>query len=137
MQPLAIRLQPKRRSIVAETHAELLDALNSADRLADETGHLGLIALEAANGNALSLVVGGAETVLLFDLAGGTEPRYLSRGASADESPQLECFLQFAERTLLPRWAVIPRELAIPAIEEFAASNELPQAIEWARLRKR
>jgi hypothetical protein len=132
MQPLAIKLQPGRRPIVAESQSELLDALNSGDRLADETGRPGLVSLAAANGNTLSLVVGGTDTVLLFDYAGADAPHFLSRGAGEAESPWFECFLHFTERRALPRWAVIPRELAISAVEEFAASNELPQVIEWA-----
>ncbi len=132
MQPLAIKLRQSARPIVAETQAELLAALASADEEADTTGQLGLIDIKAANGNTLFVAVGGPETVLGFRPADGGPQCLLSRGPVEDAEPAFECFLHFAEAREYPRWAVIPRDAGIAALEEFAASNELPMSIEWS-----
>lgn len=132
MQPIAIRLRASRRRLVAESELELHAAITSADREADETGKLSIVDFQAANGNTLSVIVGGAETALSFRFAGDVEPRFLSRGTDVSATPGLVFSRLGGNELECPRWAVIPRSDGLSALDEFAVSNELPQLVEWA-----
>jgi Immunity protein Imm1 len=132
VQPIAVRLRASRRRLVAESERELHEAIAAADREADETGKLAIVDFQAANGNMLSVIVGSAETALSFRFAGDVEPRFLSRGADSSNDPGIVFSRAAGNEIECPRWAVISRSDGLSALDEFAASNELPQRIEWA-----
>jgi hypothetical protein len=135
MHPIAVRLRASRKRIVAETEADLHAAIAAADKEADDTGIMALVDFEAANGNTLSVVVGGAETALSFRYADDVTPRFLSRGHDS-HGPPLPCSRDFTHQIECPRSAVISRGEGMAALEEFAASNELPLSVAWDPLKR-
>jgi len=130
MQPLAIRVRSRKR-IVAESESELHAALTIAEEEADRAGTMGLVDFEAANGNRLSMLVGGEETALSWRYPGDTEPRFLSQG-DPSATGGIPCSRDFNNRVDCPRWSLIPRADGLAALDEFAASNEIPEAVQWA-----
>jgi hypothetical protein len=130
MQPLAIRVRSRKR-IVAESESELHAALTVAEEEADRAGTMGLVDFEAANGNRLSMLVGGADTALSWRYPGDTDPRFLSEG-DPSAAGSVPCSRDFNNRIECPRWALIPRADGLAALDEFAASNEIPEAVQWA-----
>lgn len=69
---------------------------------------LNVIYIEAANGNALSIVVGCGETVLGFSYGHGNPPYYESRGPAVDDEPVLTGYVSYKHHTEFPRRCVIP-----------------------------
>jgi hypothetical protein len=132
VQPIAIRLRASRRRQVAESELELHAAIAAADREADVTGKLAIVDFEAANGNTLSVIVGGAETALSFRFAGDVLPRFLSRGPASSIDPKIVFSREPGDEMECPAWAVISRGDGLAALDEFAASNEMPRLVEWA-----
>ena len=131
MQPLAIRLRATRKRLVAETETEVHAALTAAEQEADRVGKAGLVDFEAANGSTLSMMIGGAETMLSWRYAGDTEPRFLSLG---DPGAQGTVVLSrdFKDHVDAPRWALISRADGLAALDEFAKSNDIPECVQWA-----
>jgi hypothetical protein len=112
--------------------AEELDAiLENAAAEAREHGMLNLIFLEADNGNAISMVVGGDETVLGFNYSHMNPPYYTSRGSSNAIQPVLTCYGSFQHHTEFPRKCVISMKQGRAAVHEFLATGALPECIAW------
>jgi immunity protein Imm1 of predicted polymorphic toxin system len=131
MQPLAIRLRATRKRLVAETEAEVQSALAAAEQEADRVGKTGIVDFQAANGSTLSMLVGGAETMLSWRYDGDTEPRFLSLG-DADAQGTITISRDFSDRVVAPRWALIPRAEGLAALDEFVKSNDIPECVGWA-----
>ena len=131
MQPLAIRLRAARRRVVAESEQEVHAALTAAEQEADRVGKTALIDFEAANGSKLSLLIGRAETVLSWRYAGDEEPRFLSLG-DANATGAIALSRDFQDRIDVPRWALISRADGLAALDQFVASNEIPECVQWA-----
>ena len=112
---------------IEELDSVLFEAANEA-KLGEK---LNIIYLEADNGNAISIAVGGDETVLGFTYSHNNPPYYASRGISGDEEPVLTAYVYLEHHTEYPRRNVIPIALAISAIHEFIESGELPASIQW------
>jgi hypothetical protein len=130
MQPLAIRLRATRKRLVAETETEVQAALAAAEQEADRVGKTGLVDFVAANGSTLSMLVGGAETMLSWRYDGDTEPRFLSLG-DPDARGTVDISRDFLDRIHAPRWALIPRADGLAALDEFAKSNDIPECVQW------
>lgn len=131
MQPLAIRLRATRKRLVAETESEVHAALTRAEQEADRIGKTALVDFEAANGSRLSMLVGSAETLLSWRYAGDADPRYLSLG-DATATGAVTLSRDFNDRVDVPRWALISRADGLAALDEFAASNDIPACVQWA-----
>ena len=131
MQPLAIRLRAARRRVVAESEQEVHAALTAAEQEADRVGKTALVDFEAANGSKLSLLIGRAETVLSWRYAGDEEPRFLSLG-DANATGAIALSRDFKDRIDVPRWALISRAEGLAALDQFVASNEIPECVQWA-----
>lgn len=131
MQPLAIRLRAARKRVVAETEQEVHAALTAAEQEADRVGKTALIDFVAANGSQLSMLVGRAETVLSWRYAGDEEPRFLSFG-DANAAGLIALSRDFNDRIDVPRWAMISRGDGLAALDEFVASNDIPECVQWA-----
>lgn len=131
MQPIAIRLRTQRQRLVAESEADVHAALTRAEQEADSAGSLALVDFQAANGNMISLVVGGADIALSFRYDGDVEPRFLSLGNPSARG-SFPCSRDFTRHIHCPRWALVSRLAGLTALEEFVNSNELPGCIEWA-----
>jgi hypothetical protein len=131
MQPLAIRLRAARKRVVAESETEVHSALTTAEQEADRVGKTALVDFVAANGSQLSMLVGRAETVLSWRYAGDEEPRFLSLG-DANASGVIALSRDFNDRIDVPRWAMISRGDGLAALDQFVASNDIPECVQWA-----
>src|SRR5215469_17795228 len=86
--------------IAVDDGLQLDDALRDAENEARAQGRLGVIIIEAANKNAITMVVGNStETVLGFDYGHGNPPYYASKGISNEVEPVMTCYLTFAHHT--------------------------------------
>jgi len=109
-----------------------LDAvLRAASEEARSKNILGAIIIESENGNSITMVVGGDETVLGFDYGHGNHPYYASKGASERNEPFLTCYLSFQHHTEFPRKNVIPYNDGAKAVAQFVDSGNLPTCISW------
>ena len=117
-------------AVPARSRQELTDLLASASRLAQDAGMLAIVTLESEFGATLSIVVGGEETVLGFD-ASLDPPYFVSKGASNDEQPVLECYLHFEHHTEFLRNEVIPFNLGEQAAHEFLETGVRPECVQW------
>ena len=116
--------------IAVDDGLQLDDALREAENEARARGLLGVIIIEAANKNSITMLVGSStETVLGFDYRHG--PYYASKGISNEVEPVITCYLTFAHHTEFPRKFVIPVADGVEAVKEFIGSGELPTCITW------
>jgi hypothetical protein len=133
MQPLAVSIRASRRKLVAENERDVHDALIHAENEAHSSGSMALVDFQAANGNTISLIVGGHDdTALSFRYAGDVDPRFLSLGDRA-AAGTVSCSRDFSTRIDCPRSALISRIAGLAALDEFVVTNELPACIEWVR----
>ena len=109
--------------------SQLDEALQSAAEEARTRNLLGAVLIEAANGNVISIVVGGEETVLTFDSS--DQRYYASRGTSDADEPIMTCFLTMQHHTEFPRKYVIPVADGVQAVRQFLNSGDLPTCITW------
>jgi hypothetical protein len=131
MQPLAVRIRAVRRKLVAENERDVHDALMLAEREADASGSMALVDFQAANGNMISMIVGGADdTALSFRYDGDVDPRFLSVG-DANATGTVPCSRDFINTINSPRSALISRIAGLAALDEFAVTNDLPTCIAW------
>jgi Immunity protein Imm1 len=114
------------------TAAELERAVGFASEEARVQGMLNVIYIEAPNGDALSLVVGGDETVLGFTSGHGDPPSYESRGPVTDERPFRTAYVSLMHHTEFPRRRVIPMQMGMSAAKEFIETGSLPTCVSWA-----
>jgi hypothetical protein len=121
-----------REPIDVTTAAELEHAVHFASEEARMRGMLNVIYIEAPNGDALSVVVGGDETALGFACGHGDPPYYESRGPVADDRPLLTAYVSFRHHTEFPRRCVIPMQMGMSAGKEFVETASLPMCVSWA-----
>ncbi|MBC8028373.1 MAG: hypothetical protein H7Y89_20455 [Steroidobacteraceae bacterium] len=131
MQPLAVSIRATRRKLVAENERDVHDAVLHAENEAHTSDSMGLVDFQAANGNTISLIVGGHDdTALSFRYAGDIDPRFLSLGDRA-ATGTVPCSRDFNNQIDCPRSALISRIAGLAALDEFAVTNDLPACIEW------
>jgi len=88
---------------MVEDQGQLDEVLNAAAQEARSHNRLGAVLIEAANGNIITMVVGGEETVLGFDYSHRNPPYYASRGVSNADEPKITCYLTMQHHTEFPR----------------------------------
>jgi hypothetical protein len=113
-----------------QSNDELADVLAEAKARAEKAERLAAITLEADGGAVLSLVVGGAESVLAFQ-ASFDPPYFASKGPSDEDQPYLECYLHFEHHTEFPRASVISIGNAELAAYEFLETGVRPECVKW------
>ena len=106
----------------------------SASEEARAEGLLNIIFIEAENGNYITLVVGGDETVLAFNYGHRDPPYYASRGENESEEPVMTAYLVLHHHTEFARKWVIPMKQGMLAVHEFCETGELPKCIEWTEV---
>ena len=116
---------------VVNSSAELERTLALAESQARAAGKLNVIFLRAANGDRLSVVVGGAETVLGFTYGHGDPPYYASTGDTEADQPVLTAFVGLAHHTEFPRRYVVPMENGRQAAAQFLQTGDRPAAVQW------
>jgi Immunity protein Imm1 len=121
-------------AISAGTESEVDAILASAAEEARAVGRLNLITMVAENGNSLSLVVGGKESVLGFTASSRKPPYYGSKGIEMAEEPVLTAYLGLKHHSEFPRYRVIPFAMAIAAAHDFLATGLLPKGISWTEI---
>jgi hypothetical protein len=131
MVDLSIAVHDGEEAIRVSTTAGLNRVIHMACEEARVGKMLNIVSLEAPSGNTLSLVVGGDDTVVSFIHGHRNPPYYASRGAEAGAHPVMTCYVGLVHHTEFPRKYVIPFEKGLIAAHEFAASESLPQSIEW------
>ena len=118
--------------LIVRDAAQLDEALGQAAEEARKRGMLGAVLIEAENGNVLTMVVGGDDTVLGFDDYNDQNVRrYASRGASDGVEPIMTCYLAMHHHTEFPRKNVIPLPDGVKAVRQFLDSGGLPTCINW------
>lgn len=131
MQPLAVSIRAIARKLVAENARDVHDALMQAENEAHASNCMALVDFQAANGNMISLIVGGHDdTALSFRYAEDVDPRFLSLGDRA-ATGTVACSREFNNQIDCPRSALISRIAGLAALDEFAVTNDLPACIEW------
>ena len=110
---------------------QLTAALEAASDEARAKNMLSAVILEAENGNSITMVVGGEETVLGFEYGHLDPPYYASKGQSDEDEPLLTCFLTFEHHTEFQRRYVIAYADGVKAVAEFLDSGNLPTCINW------
>jgi hypothetical protein len=128
---VSLRIRDGEDDIHVTTMAELDRVLHQAGEEARAQAILSTIFLDAANGNVLSLVVGGDETVLTFTYGHLDPPYYASRGAAADPLPVMTCYVGLSHHTEFPRIYVVPYASGLVAAHEFVESGALPPSMQW------
>ena len=128
---LQVRIREDAGPLKVEDDNQLDEVLRTATEEARKRGTLGAILIEAANGNIITMVVGGDETVLGFDYGHHDPPYYSSRGPSNEDEPILTCQLTFQHHTEFPRKSVIPIADGVKAVRQFLHSGNLPACINW------
>ena len=128
---LQVRIREDAGPLKVEDDNQLDEVLRTATEEARKSGTVGAILIEAANGNVITMVVGGDETVLGFDYGHHDPPYYSSRGPSNEDEPILTCRLTLQHHTEFPRKCVIPIADGVKAIRQFLHSGDLPACINW------
>jgi len=131
MGKLSIRVREGEDPMMVTDTGQLLRVLEQAASDASSVTRPNMIDLTARNGDTLSIVVGGEETVLGFTHGNGLPPYYASRGASSEVHPVMTCYLHSAHHTEFPRHAVIARESGLAAAVEFLHVEALPKCVQW------
>ncbi|QHO76206.1 hypothetical protein ACH79_29995 [Bradyrhizobium sp. CCBAU 051011] len=131
MADLSISVHDAEPAARISTPTELERVIRLASEEARARKMLNIIILEAANGNHLSFVVGGDDTVLSFTYGHRNPPYYASRGAQASTHPIMTCYVGLVHHTEFAREYVISFERGLTAVQEFAESGALPQSMEW------
>jgi hypothetical protein len=111
--------------------AELEQTLSDAASQAQAARLLNVVFLHAPNGDQLSLVVGGDETVLGFNHGHGNPPYYASAGQATADEPVLTAYAGLVHHTEFPRRWVVPMSTGRLAATEFLATGTRPTSVEW------
>ena|SRR5688572_4969198 len=116
---------------VLRSTAELDQTLAEAAAQAQAAKLLNIVFLSAPNGDQLSLVVGGDETVLGFNHGHGNPPYYASAGEAQGDEPVLTAYAGLVHHTEFPRRWVVPMSTGRQAAIEFLSTCALPASVQW------
>jgi hypothetical protein len=105
---LRITIREGEAPLIVRDTPQLDKALGQAAEVARKRGMLGAMLIEADNGNVMTMVVGGDQTVLGFDYGEPNPRHYASRGASDADAPTMICYFRMQHHTEFPRKYVIP-----------------------------
>jgi hypothetical protein len=128
---LTITLHGDQPPLPVKDTSQLDQVLSAASGEARTRRILAGILIEAENGNVITMVVGGEETVLGFDHGHSKPPYYASKGKCQEENPKLVCLLNFSHYSEFSRKYAIPLEDGVGAVRQFLHSGELPTCIDW------
>jgi hypothetical protein len=131
---MKITVHENEPSIEVQDVASVSEVISSAAEEARATGLLNIISIEADNGNYLTLVVGGDETVLGFNYAHQDPPYYASKGKDESDEPVMTAYVALRHHTEFPRRWVISMKEGLLAVQEFCETSELPRRIEWTEV---
>lgn len=125
-----ISVRERQPWIEASSADELDRAIEDAIAEAQSANMLNIVFVETPNGNELSIVLGGDETVVQFTYASLDPPYLVSRGKSGQEEPVMTAYVSLNHHTEFPRKWVIPMEDGRAALQEFVRTSLPPTNIE-------
>lgn len=114
---LRISIRDDAPPLTVTDSSQLDEVLQRASEEARRQKVLGAILIEADNGNLITMVVGGEETVLGFDYGNQNPLYHASRGTSDADRPLMTCFLTMQHHTEFPRKYVIPVGDGVKAVK--------------------
>ncbi len=117
--------------IEATSIDELDSIIEQAATEAADAGRTNISFMRGENGNYVSLVVGTEETVLGFNYSHNEPPYFVSKGAAEEDEPLVTAYISLEHPTTFSRCWVIPFADGLRGVHEFAATNEMPECIEW------
>lgn len=124
--------------VFVESEDQLVDALGEMDGAARRSGEL-VVAVLAADIDAvdtpyLSLVVGGDESVLVYEAGvDGPESGFSAGSHTGDVAP---VFARYGTGTTeFQRWMVVPKHAAMAAARELFRTGTRPTNVAWADFR--
>ena len=115
-------------------HQQLDHEVHQLGQIAGKKRMLAIAFLKAQNGNEISFVAGGKESVLCFTYAHQEPPYLASSGRGAEEVPVLTALACMEHHTEYPSTWVIPMAEATGALREFQNTGDLPQGISWVEI---
>ena len=128
---LSIAIVERSSPTDVQDEAALHAVLRFATDAAVAAGRLNVLLLTAPNGNELTLVVGGTETVLGFTYGHGDPPYFASQGTDSAVEPVLTGYYLLGHHTEFPRYTVVPMALGTLAAGEFLTTAALPSCVQW------
>lgn len=131
MVTLIVTTKNAQRGVEVTRVADLDALVDDVSAEARSLARLNIITLAAPNGDELSLVVGGDETVLGFRFGHRNPPYYASAGDAKSAQPPLTAFLGLEHHTELPRSAVVPISVGRQAAREFIVAGRRPASVRW------
>jgi hypothetical protein len=131
---IRITVHETKPSIWVQSIADLDKVIASVSKEARTEDLLSIVLLEADNGNCISLVVGGDETVLGFTYGHLDPPYYASKGKDESDEPVMTTYAFFRHHTEFSRKSVISMKEGTLAVYEFFETSDLPKCIEWAEV---
>ena len=132
--PATITIHDKTSAAPVSDASQLDTILGEASEEARSRGILGAVIIEAENGNSITMVVGGSESVLTFDYGHRNPPYYISKGVSETDEPILTCYLNFQHHSEFSRKNVIPYHEGAKAVAQFIDSGKLPTNVSWEEI---
>jgi Immunity protein Imm1 len=131
MTTLIAAIDHSKPAVRLDSEASLDAALDAAAHEARHAGRLNVISLIAPNGDKLTVVLGGVDTVVGFTTGSGTPPYFASAGNGTVDTPVLTAFVQLEHHTEFSRRWVVPVELGRRAAREFMATGRRPASLAW------
>jgi hypothetical protein len=131
---MKITVYEDKPSIEIQDIASVNEVISSASEEAHAKGLLNVIFVEADNGNYLTLVVGGDETVLGFNYGHLDPPYYASKGNNENDEPVMTAYVSLRHHTEFPGKWVLSMQEGMLAVQEFCETGELPKCIKWTEV---
>ena len=119
---------------MVRTVRELEEALSHASFGAKQAGLFNIVTLTAPNGDWMSLVVGGDETVVSYNHGHGDPPYYASLREADSDDPAFTAFVSLKHHTEFPRRWVVPMSSGWQAAAEFLETGRRPTNLRWVEV---
>lgn len=131
MVQLSVTVEDGGPDLMVSSAPELDCVLSDAAFQSMSAGRLNIIILAAPNGDWLSLVVGGDETVVGFNHGHRNPPYYVSEGEAEIDEPVFTAFVGLQHHTEFSRRWVVPMSLGRGAALDFLATGQRPSGVRW------
>ena len=134
MSELRASVRDQVADLVVDSSTALDVTLEQAELEARSLGMLNVVMLTALNGDQLSIVIGGQETVVGYIYGHGNPPYYVSSGIASVDVPVLTAYIGLEHHTEYPRCWVVPMAAGRKAAHEFLIAGQRPQCIDWTEV---
>lgn len=131
---MRVTVHNQQPAVEVHTEQEVSVLLEAAAVEAKQHNKLNIVFVGADNGNELSIVVGGNESVLGFTYTGNEPPYFASCGQCQDTEPVLTAYIGLEHHTEFPRQWVISATTALAAVKAFCESPARPDLVTWVEV---